>query len=106
MIRFLLRALGFVLLAAAFAALVVDGSRSIAGGRVLFYSLGDSAAWLGGSRYAAALAGVAGWSGPAQRLIAGLLAVPGALICAVLGLLLLYAGRPPAAGPGFSSRRA
>ena len=105
MIRFLLRALGFVVLAAAFAALVVDGSRSIAGARPLFYSLGDGAAWLGGARYGTALAGVAGWPGPAQRIVAGLLAMPGALVAAALGLLLLYAGRPPAATIGFSGRR-
>ncbi len=105
MIRFLLRALGFVLLAAAFAALVVDGSRSIAGGRLLFYSLGDGAAWFGGARYGAALAGLAGWPGPAQRIAAGLLAAPGALVAGVFGLLLLYAGRPAAAGIGFSGRR-
>ena len=105
MFRFFLRALGFVLLAAAFAALVVDGSRSIAGGRPLFYPLGDGAAWLGGARYGAALAAAAGWPGPAQRIAAGLLAVPGALVPGTLGLLLLYAGRPPVAGTGFSGRR-
>ena len=55
MIRFLLRTLGFVLLAAAFAALVVDGSRSIAGGQLLQFSPGEGAAWLGGARYGAAL---------------------------------------------------
>ena len=105
MIRFPLRALGFVSLAFAFAALVVDGSRSIAGGHPLFYALGDSAAWLGGARYAAALGGIAGWPEPAQRAVAGLLAVPAALGTATLGLLLLYAGRPPAVALGFSGRR-
>ena len=103
--RFLLRALGFVLLAAAFASLVVDGSRSIAGGRVLLYSLGDSAAWLGGLRYGAALGAIAGWPLPAERVVAGLLGVPGFLVTGLLGLLLLYAGRPPAAGIGFSGGR-
>ncbi len=105
MIRFLLRALGFVLLAAAFAALVVDGSRSIAGGRVLFYSLDDIAAWLGGTRYAAALAGVGGWPLPAQHVLAGLLAAPGFLVTGLLGLALLYAGRSAVAGIGLAGRQ-
>ncbi|WP_237477254.1 hypothetical protein [Lichenibacterium dinghuense] len=106
MLRFLLRAIGFVLVAAAFATLVVDGSRSIAGGRALFYTLGEIAAWLGGAHYAAALAAAGAWPGPAQRLVAGVLAVPGFAVTGALGLLLLYAGRPPAAGVGASSRRA
>ncbi len=105
MIRFLLRTLGFVLLAAAFAALVVDGSRSIAGGRVLVYSVDQSAAWLGGTHYVAALARVGAWPLPAQRMLAGLLAVPGFLVTGVLGLALLYAGRSPAAGVGIAGRR-
>ena len=105
MIRFLLRALGFVLLAAAFAALVVDGSRSIAGGRVLVYSLDESAAWLGGTRYGTALAGAGAWPLPAQRVLAGLLAVPGSVVTGILGLALLYAGRSPAAGVGLAGRR-
>ena len=105
MIRFLLRAVGVLLLAAAFSALVVDGSRSIAGGRALFYTLGDSAAWLGGARYGAALAGLAGWPAPAQRAVVGLLALPGALVTGALGLLLLRTGRPPGTSLGFSGRR-
>ena len=106
MIRFLLRALGFLLVAAAFAALVVDGTRSIAGGRLLQYSLGDTLGWLEGARYAAQLQGLAGWPEPTQRITLGLLAVPGWVVTGALGLALLYAGRPPAAGIGFSGRRA
>ena len=103
MLRFIFRALGFVLRAAAFAGGVVDGRRSIAGGRPLFTSLGDGAAAIGGVRYGAALAVAAGWPWPAQRIVAGLLAVPGALAAVALGLGLLHAGRP--ADGAFSERR-
>ena len=106
MIRFLLRTCGFVLLAAAFAALVVDGTRSIAGGRVLQYSVGESAGWLGGMRFAALvddLARAPAWAG---RLSALVLAVPGWMVAAALGLACLVAGRPPGAGAAVSRRRA
>lgn len=105
MLRFLLRAIGFVLVAAAFATLVVDGSRSIAGGRLMFYALGEVASWLGETRYAAALAAAGAWPEPARRALAGMLAVPGFAVTGALGLLLLYAGRPRIAGVGSSRRR-
>ena len=104
MIRFSLRTLGFVLLAAAFAALVIDGSRSIAGGRALFYSLGDSAAWLGGARFGTALGTLAGWPLPAQRIVTGLLTVPGSVASGTVGVLLLYAGRQPSPVRGVRRR--
>ncbi len=104
--RFLLRALGFGLVAAAFAALVVDGTRSIAGGRLLVYGLGDAAAYLAGAHYA----GLAGALAAAPALVragaGAVLALPGWVLGVPLGLALLHAGRPPAGGPGFSGRRA
>ena len=106
MIRFLLRSCGFVLLAAAFAALVVDGTRSIAGGRLLQYPLAESAAWLGGARFAAIaedLARAPAWAG---RLAALVLAVPGWIAAAAVGLACLYAGRPRVSGDAVSRREA
>lgn len=105
MIRFLLRALGFLLVAAAFAALVVDGTRSIAGGRLLDFSLGDTAVWLGGARYAAAMGSLAQAPAAAQTMARALLAVPTWIATGSLGLVLLQAGRPPAGRVGFSGRR-
>ncbi|WP_129220794.1 hypothetical protein [Lichenibacterium ramalinae] len=103
MVRFLLRALGFCLVAAAFAALVVDGTRSIAGGRLLQYGIGDTAAWLGGAPFAGLLAELAGAPLPVRAVAGAALAVPGWLASGALGLALLHAGRPQAARPGFSS---
>ena len=105
MIRFILRAVGFLLLAAAFAALVVDGTRSIAGHRILQFSLGEIAAWAGGARYAALVGGIARAPEPLRQLAFGLLAAPGWTVMGGLGLLLLYAGRPPAAGIRLSGWR-
>ncbi|MEI8144906.1 MAG: hypothetical protein WCH83_05545 [Alphaproteobacteria bacterium] len=42
MIRFALRLLGFLFVAAGFVALVVDGTRSIAGGRVIYTVVGET----------------------------------------------------------------
>ena len=46
MIRLIVRFLGLVLLAAAFAALVIDGTRSIAANTLLLTPLGQTAMWL------------------------------------------------------------
>ncbi len=105
MIRFLFRSLGFLLLASAFAALVVDGTRSIAGGRLLLYSLADTGTWLGAARLAAA-AGLPEAPAVLQRLGAGLLGAPGWVVAGLVGLALLHAGRPRLAPPGLSGRRA
>ncbi len=104
MIRLLLRTAGFVLLAAAFASLVVDGTRSIAAQHLLQFSLADTAAWLLGGRFMAALQSVLQWPAAAQRIALGLLSVPSWITTGTLGLFLLYAGRPSAPRVGFSGR--
>ena len=53
MFRFILRLIGLLLLAGAFAALVVDGTRSIAGGALALTPLGQTLAWLSPQKYAA-----------------------------------------------------
>jgi hypothetical protein len=105
MIRSIVRVAGFALTAAAFAALVVDGSRSIAGGRLLQYSLRDTLAWLAGARFDALLQVVATWPGAAQRPALVLLAVPGWIALGAAGLALLAAGRPRRRDVLFSERQ-
>lgn len=105
MLRFLSRAVGFIFVAVAFAALVVDGTRSILGQRLLQYSLGDAAAWVGGARDGAALDGLAHLPSPIRQGIHGALAVPFWLAAAVLGSALLLVGRPSRRTVGFSHRR-
>ena len=46
MFRLTFRFLGLLLLAAAFAALVIDGTRSIAGGALSLSALGQTLSWL------------------------------------------------------------
>lgn len=104
MIRFILRTAGFMLMAAAFASLVVDGTRSVAAQHLTEFSLGDTVEWLAGTRFTALLQGTAQWPALAQRLLRGVLAVPSWLVTAAFALLFLYAGRPPAPRIGFSSR--
>lgn len=105
MIRFLLRALGFLLIVAAFAAIVVDGTRSIAGGRPLFYALGDTAAWLGGARFEAATGYLSKAPSLVQTFATALLGAPGWVVTGLLGLLLLVLGRSPPDGIGRPVRR-
>ncbi|MGH6818271.1 MAG: hypothetical protein ACREC1_05805 [Methylovirgula sp.] len=52
MFRLTLRLLGLLLLAAAFAALVVDGTRSIAGGALSLAPFGKTMLWLLPSKFA------------------------------------------------------
>ncbi len=104
MIRFILRSAGFILLAVAFSGLVVDGTRSIAAHQLLQFSFGDIASWLAPAPTAAFLQGATHWPDPAQRLMRGLLAVPGWVVTGVLGALLFSAGRPRTPTIGRSRR--
>ena len=62
MLRFVFRLMGFVLLAAAFAALIVDGTRSIAARQLLPYSFEDTAAWMFPSEAGSRAAGLRSWN--------------------------------------------
>ena len=97
--------MGFVLLAAAFAALIVDGTRSIAARQLLPFSFEDTAAWIFPTKLAAVrLAFDHGALQSLQPLLAGLLSVPTWLITGTLGFLLLLAGRRPPPKIGYSGR--
>ncbi len=105
MFRFLLRSIGFVLLAAAFAALVVDGTRSIAAQQILQFSSGDTLNWMLPTRMAQVLQALEHGKMAALRpFIAVLLTVPTWMVTAVLGLLFLVAGRRPRPRIGYAGR--
>ena len=104
MLRFGLRALGFLLLAIAFAAIVVDGTRSIAGRELSVFSLGDTIGRLKPGWIAAIGQAVERVGAPAGRAAAIGLATPTWLDAAVLGVLLLVAGRRPRRRIGYSGR--
>lgn len=106
MIRFLLRILGFVLLAAAFVGAVVDGARSIANDAVSLTPLGDVAAAVLKERYLA-LRPAAESLHPLvwQGLLGPLASVPAVLAALLVGALLLRLGQVPAEPFGALVRR-
>ncbi|KAF0123312.1 MAG: hypothetical protein FD152_3343 [Xanthobacteraceae bacterium] len=95
MIRFPLRFAGFLLIAAGFVALVIDGTRSIAGQRLMMTSISDT--WraihfdsLGQVQKALQASGQE-WLWDPLMLV--LLALPTAAVGLGLGALLMLAGR-------------
>jgi hypothetical protein len=97
MIRFLIRLLGFLVLAAGFVALVIDGTRSIAAGALLITPARES--WgaaspdtLERTRELAASIGVPGLADPGLTTV---LAQPTFVVLGVLGVLLMLIGRRP-----------
>ena len=102
MLRFLIRIAGILALASAFAALVIDGTRSIAGGSVAITSLGMV---------------LQKWETEIQRVISsrlhpwlwdpvatGAMVLPLWIVLGALGLLLLLVARRRAPTIGYSSR--
>jgi hypothetical protein len=106
MVRFLLRLASLLLLAAAFAAVVIDGARSIAAGAVSLTSFGEAATLVFPSKFpvlqAALQSRLPPWAwNPAA---VDLLRLPAWLVLAVLGLILLRLARRPRTPIGYSSR--
>lgn len=106
MLRFLLRFVGFWLLAAAFVALVYDGTRSVAGEHVVLTQMSET--W-----NALSPGSLAGFEGVVKRSLAswvwdGLLAPilhgPTTLVLAVLGIGLMVLGRKPPPLIGYARR--
>ena len=106
MIRFLVRLLGFLLLAGGFASLVIDGTRSIAVSAVTVTRAGD--AWYALSPatlnlvQAATERYVAPWLW--DPVLVSVLFVPVFVLLGAVGLLLMVVARPPATPIGWSSR--
>ena len=102
MFRFLMRAIGSLLLAGALAALVVDGTRSIASSRLVVTGLQQSLAWAGPTTLALVQARMSSGLGTPVLAVLGLL--PTSVALGVLGLLLLRLGRPPRPMIGIPAR--
>lgn len=91
MFRFLFRFTGLWLLAGAFAALVIDGTRSVSASRLVFSPVRDVWTLVDPTSLATAQKKAAG--GFAEPLLALLLAMPFFAFLAAIGLLFLLIGR-------------
>ena len=106
MVRFLVRTVALLLLAAAFAALVVDGVRSIAVSRIVVTAFGETIYRLLPHHFPLLQPAVEQRFHPLiwDPFLLSVFLAPGWLVLAVLGVLLYWAARPRASQVGFSSR--
>lgn len=98
MIRFLIRLLGFLVLAAGFVALVVDGARAIASGVVAMTPLESSWATIAPESLARVKEAVSGGGAVASigdPVLAFLLSAPTFAVFIALGVVLMLLGRRP-----------
>ena len=105
MFRFLLRLVGLILLAGAFAAAVIDGASSIAAQQVMLTSMGRALAYAFPSKFPLLEPFVKRlhplfW----DPVLVAILSAPAFVDLAVLGFVLFYLVRPRAPRTGVSSR--
>jgi hypothetical protein len=107
MIRFLLRALGLLLIATGFVGLVVDGTRSIANGTVMFTPLGEVGFRVLGERYLLLQPAIERHIHPLlwDPVVLNLTLAPASLVGVLFGLLLLWLGQKPREQIGFVTGR-
>jgi hypothetical protein len=103
MLRFLARAAGLLLVAAAFVGLVVDGTRSVANSRPSFTPLGDLASTLFPRSFPLLEPAVVGQVHPFlwDPILLNLFLLPASVVGFVIGVLLLWLGQKPAEAIGY-----
>ncbi|MFZ0729563.1 MAG: hypothetical protein WAM51_05510 [Methylovirgula sp.] len=106
MFRVILRFLGLLFLAAAFAALVVDGTRSIAGGTLSLAPFGQTMLWLAPSKFASAQAAAQQALPPLlwDSVMARVLLMPTWAVAGALGILLILLTQKRRPTIGYSNR--
>lgn len=107
MVRFLLRLLGYLLVAAGFVSLVIDGARSIANSGLHYTPVSLALTTLTGFR-SETLQPLVERSLPAwlwDPVLINLLLAPAALVALLLGFLLLKLGAAPDPEIGIVTRR-
>lgn len=107
MVRFLLRLVGYVLVAAGFVVLVIDGARSIANSALQLTALGATLASMLHERYQDIQPAIERNLHPLlwDPVVLNLLRMPAALAALLLGFLLLRLGARPEARIGIVTRR-
>lgn len=106
MLRFLARAFGLVLLAGGFAALIVDGTRSIAASAVVLSRFGDLCSAAFPTAFPLLQPAVERNLHPLlwDPVMKGLFLAPGWIVLTAFGLLFLWLARRRRTRIGFSSR--
>jgi hypothetical protein len=106
MFRVILRFLGLLFLAAAFAALVVDGTRSIAGGALSLAPFGQTMLWLAPSKFAGVQAAAQRALPPLlwDSVMARVLLMPTWVVAGALGILLILLTQKRRPTIGYSNR--
>ena len=107
MLRFLARALGLILIAAGFVGIVIDGTRSIANGTVMFTPLGEVAFRVLGERYLLLQPAIERHVHPLlwDPVVLNLTLLPGSVGAFLLGVLLLWLGQKRPEAIGFATGR-
>lgn len=106
-VRFLLRLLGYLLVAGGFVSLVIDGARSIANSSLRYTPVDLAVTTLSGAR-SEALRPLVERHLPAwvwDQVLVNLLMAPVALVALLFGFLLLKLGAPPEPVIGIVTRR-
>ena len=106
MIRFLVRVVALVALAGAFAALVVDGTRSIAAGALLLTSFGSTFVTLFPKQFAMIEPAVEKHINPLlwNPVLVDVFLLPTWAVLAIFALLLMWLARRRPAKIGYTSR--
>lgn len=107
MIRFVVRLLGLVLVAAGFVGLVVDGTRSIANSTLTFTPLGELGFTLFPKAFPLLEPAVTRHIHPAlwDPVLLNVLLLPASVLGFALGALLLWLGQKPAEPIGYRADR-
>ncbi|WP_293798852.1 hypothetical protein [uncultured Bosea sp.] len=107
MVRFLLRLIGYLSVAAGFVALVIDGARSIANAGLRFTSLGEVLIAVIQERYQLIQPAVERNIHPLlwDPVVVTVLHAPVAAVALLLGFALLWLGRRPQEVIGIVTRR-
>ncbi|MGE3246988.1 MAG: hypothetical protein AB7F96_16025 [Beijerinckiaceae bacterium] len=106
MFRFIIRTIGIILLAGGFAALIVDGTRSIAVSKVTVTTFGQTAAAVFPKAFPLLKPAVEQNIHPLlwDPFLRALFLLPAFLVVAVLGLLLIWLARRRRLAVGYSGR--
>jgi len=105
--RFLLRLLGYLLIAAGFVALVIDGAHSIANSTLQFTALGDMLATVLRERYLLIQPTIERQIHPLlwDPVVLNVMRAPAALVALALGFLMVWLGAKPQPRIGIVTRR-